>query len=363
MQTQLWRLTAHKNLILQLKTAARLLQSGEVIAFPTETVYGLGADGLNATAVSKIFAAKGRPSDNPLILHIAEPEELDRLTRSLSASAKVLMAKFWPGPLTLVVPKSDLVPEVVSAGLDTVAVRMPSHPVARTLIKLARCPIAAPSANKSGRPSPTNAQDVLEDMDGLIAGIVDGGACGIGVESTVVDTTTAIPMILRPGGITLEMLEEVVGAVDIDPALAGSPAFKPKAPGMKYRHYAPQAQMYLVEGTEAEEQLPLIVARALAAGLRVGVLASDALGAQLTPSSHLVLHTWGESVAAVAENLYTCLRAFDHDRVEVILGVGVGETGLGLAVMNRLRKAAGHNVLRAENKKLLLQSGTRPSFL
>ena len=363
MQTRLWRLKKDKDLEEQLREAAELLRKGELVAFPTETVYGLGANGLDGAAVRKIFAAKGRPADNPLILHIASKEEIEPLAGKLSANAKALMAAFWPGPLTLVVPKSGLVPDEVSAGLATVAVRMPSHQVANTLIRLAGCPLAAPSANKSGRPSPTNAQDVFEDMDGLIAGIIDGGTSDIGLESTVVDTTSPVPMILRPGGITREMLEEVLGAVEVDPALAGSAEFKPKAPGMKYRHYAPQAPMYLLVGEEADQQLAKLAAKALQSGLRVGILAPAAALTGLPQDKNLFAFSWGEDVAALAENLFTCLRAFDHDEVSVILAAGVAENGLGLAVMNRLRKAAGNNILRAEGQKLFVQSGTPPNFL
>ena len=215
--------------------AAGLIAAGEVVAFPTETVYGLGADGLQAEAVAKIFAAKGRPADNPLILHIADPEQIHALTTGLNANARALMETFWPGPLTIVVPRSSVVPDIVTAGLDTVAVRMPSHPVAAALIRAAGCPIAAPSAN--------------------VAAILDGGSCGIGVESTVVDTTSPVPTILRPGGITREMLEDRLGAVEIDPALNGDPALRPRAPGMKYRHYAPKAPLYLYEGEQAALRL------------------------------------------------------------------------------------------------------------
>ena len=256
MQTIYWNLQADNETEI-LKAAGCLLRQGEVVAFPTETVYGLGADGLNGTAVAKIFAAKGRPVDNPLILHIASVEDILPLTSGLTANARALMQSFWPGPLTLIVAKSDLIPDEVSAGLDTVGVRMPSHPIAARLIKETGRPIAAPSANISGKPSPTDASAVWDDMQGKIAGVIDGGSCGIGVESTVVDTTSAVPMILRPGGITREMLEEVLGAVEIDPALEGKGDFKPKAPGMKYRHYAPQAAMYLFEGEAISNMLPI----------------------------------------------------------------------------------------------------------
>ena len=247
MKTSYWKLQKNSDNQEIMQEAAALIRAGEVVSFPTETVYGLGADGLNPEAVAKIFAAKGRPNDNPLILHIAKKEDIAQLTTGLNANAKKLMEHFWPGPLTLIVNKSAIVPDAVSAGLETVAVRFPSNKFAQDFIRACGCPIAAPSANISGRPSPTNAQDVLEDMQGKVAGMLDGGNCGIGLESTVVDTTSAVPTILRPGGITYEMLTEVMGAVEIDPALQGDKNFKPKAPGMKYRHYAPKGQLTMVE--------------------------------------------------------------------------------------------------------------------
>ena len=229
MKTSYWKLQKNSDNQEIMQEAAALIRAGEVVSFPTETVYGLGADGLNPEAVAKIFAAKGRPNDNPLILHIAKKEDIAQLTTCLNANAKKLMEHFWPGPLTLIVNKSAIVPDAVSAGLETVAVRFPSNKFAQDFIRACGCPIAAPSANISGRPSPTNAQDVLEDMQGKIAGMLDGGNCGIGLESTVVDTTECwFPTILRPGGITYEMLTEVMGAVEIDPACKGDKNFKPK---------------------------------------------------------------------------------------------------------------------------------------
>ncbi len=363
MKTRLWRLAESNKIETQLGEAAALLRQGEVIAFPTETVYGLGANGLDGKAVKKIFAAKGRPADNPLILHIADKSEIEKLTTGLSANALALMEAFWPGPLTLVVPKSAIVPDEVSAGLDTVAVRMPVNKIARELIKLAGCPIAAPSANKSGKPSPTNAQDVLEDMDGLIAGLIDGGSCEIGVESTVVDTTAPVPVILRPGGITKEMLEDVLGAVEIDPALSGNTEFKPKAPGMKYRHYAPQAPMYLFIGPEAPGQMKKAIDKCLVSGQKIGIMAGGDVADKFRENSNLVIRNWRENPVLLAENLYSWLRSFDHEKVSIILAQGVAESGLGLALMNRMRKAAGNNVLLAEGQKLFVQSGTRPEFL
>ena len=366
METKFWELK--KNPEEMITEAAGLIAAGEVVAFPTETVYGLGADGLNADAVAKIFAAKGRPADNPLILHIADTEQILPLTTGLNANARALMETFWPGPLTIVVPRSEIVPDIVTAGLDTVAVRMPSHPVAAALIRAAGCPIAAPSANVSGKPSPTNAQDVAEDMTGKIVGILDGGSCGIGVESTVVDTTSPVPTILRPGGITREMLEERLGAVEIDPALNGDPALKPKAPGMKYRHYAPQAPMYLYEGTQAAHRLFEAVLRAQKLGLHVGVLCDDTVKKRLEESlwrGHTAeILSWGSGKPDLAEHLYELLRDFDRVSPECIIGMGVDEKGLGLAVMNRLRKAAGYQILLAEDDTISVKSGSGfPEFL
>ena len=362
MQTKLWDLTKKNDEQAILKEAAELLKAGEVVAFPTETVYGLGADGLNPEACKKIFAAKGRPADNPLILHISEKEQILRLTSGLSANAKRLIEAFWPGPMTMIVHKSELIPEVVTAGLDTVAVRMPSNPIARQLIGLAQTPIAAPSANKSGKPSPTRAADVLQDMDGIIAGIIDGGSCDIGVESTIVDTTEPVVSILRPGGITLEMLEAELGAVEIDPGLI-RPDQVPKAPGMKYKHYAPKAQMLLIEGAEAGQQVVEIVKLALATEKKIGVIADATTIKQLPASSQLVTHSWGNTQEEMAEHLFTDLRRFDLEDVELIIGEGTSEANLGLAIMNRMRKSAAHNILEASQGKLKWVSGKIPDFL
>lgn len=365
MKTSYWKLQENSDNHQAMQQAAALIRSGEVVAFPTETVYGLGADGLNAEAVAKIFTAKGRPNDNPLILHIAHTEDINQLTTGLNANAKKLMEHFWPGPLTLIVNKSSLVPDAVSAGLNTVAVRFPSNKFAHDFIAACNCPIAAPSANISGRPSPTNAQDVLEDMQGKIAAILDGGDCGIGLESTVVDTTEPVPVILRPGGITYEMLTEVMGAVEIDPALQGDKNFKPKAPGMKYRHYAPQAPVYLFEG-DASAYLPEIISKALSQGLRLGVLCGKQLNEQLQTYScqNLQLSCWGNSKEQLAADLFYLLRAFDRTKPDVILAEGVDESGIGLAIMNRLRKAAGYQIIIWESGALKLKNNaTLPDFM
>lgn len=330
-----------------LTAAAALLRQGQLVAFPTETVYGLGANGLDAQAVRAIFQAKGRPSDNPLILHIDTLEKIYTLAASVPANALALAERYWPGPLTLVVDRLPLVPDAVTGGLDTVAIRLPSSLVAREFIRLAGVPVAAPSANTSGRPSPTTAQAVLADLDGKIAAVLDAGPCAIGVESTVVDCTTPVPTLLRPGGITYDMLVEVLGEVEVDPTLAGAKAI-PKSPGMKYTHYAPVAPLVLIEAepAAAAQLLKRELSQALAAGKKVGAIVS-AEAAQSLPAG-VVTYRYGSrhEPAAIAASLYTALRSFDDKAVDVIYAEGIAEQGLGLAVMNRLRKAAGYHIIR-----------------
>ena len=366
METKYWKLTGTPADAEAYAQAGALVRAGQVVAFPTETVYGLGANALNPQAVAKIFAAKGRPQDNPLIVHIARKEDIDSLTTGLNANARKIMEHFMPGPLTIIVPKAEIIPDVTSAGLDTVGVRFPINKYAQEFILACGCPIAAPSANLSGRPSPTNAQDVLEDMQGKVAGILDGGSCGVGLESTVVDTTSPVPTICRPGGVTYEMLTEVLGAVEIDPAILGDKNFKPIAPGMKYRHYAPKEPVYLLEGN-AVELLPALVGKAVAAGLRVGVLCDAAMSAQLAQLKQqegILLSCWGESREALAADLFYLLRDFDRTKPDVILAQGVSEDGIGLAIMNRLRKAAGYQIITLEKGVLILKGDKQlPAFM
>ena len=366
METKYWKLTGTPADAEAYAQAGALVRAGQVVAFPTETVYGLGANALNPQAVAKIFAAKGRPQDNPLIVHIARKEDIDSLTTGLNANARKIMEHFMPGPLTIIVPKAEIIPDVTSAGLDTVGVRFPINKYAQEFILACGCPIAAPSANLSGRPSPTNAQDVLEDMQGKVAGILDGGSCGVGLESTVVDTTSPVPTICRPGGVTYEMLTEVLGAVEIDPALLGDKNFKPIAPGMKYRHYAPKEPVYLLEGN-AVELLPVLVGKAVAAGLKVGVLCDRAMSAQLAQQKQqegVLLSCWGESREALAADLFYLLRDFDRTKPDVILAQGVSEDGIGLAIMNRLRKAAGYQIITLEKGVLTLKGDKQlPAFM
>ena len=366
METKYWKLTGTPADAEAYAEAGALVRAGQVVAFPTETVYGLGANALNPQSVAKIFAAKGRPQDNPLIVHIARKEDINSLTTGLNANARKIMEHFMPGPLTIIVPKAEIIPDVTSAGLDTVGVRFPINKYAQEFILACGCPIAAPSANLSGRPSPTNAQDVLEDMQGKVAGILDGGSCGVGLESTVVDTTSPVPTICRPGGVTYEMLTEVLGAVEIDPALLGDKNFKPIAPGMKYRHYAPKEPVYLLEGN-AVELLPVLVGKAVAAGLKVGVLCDAAMSAQLAQLKQqegILLSCWGESREALAADLFYLLRDFDRTKPDVIMAQGVSEDGIGLAIMNRLRKAAGYQIITLEKGVLTLKGDKQlPAFM
>lgn len=344
MHTEYFRVDSLQPDIRILSQAADILRRGGLVAFPTETVYGLGANGLDPHAVTGIFAAKGRPADNPLILHIAESREVDKLTCRVPANARVLMETYWPGPLTLVLQRTMAVPDVTTGGLDTVAIRLPDSLVARELIRLAGVPLAAPSANTSGRPSPTTAQDVLADLDGKIDMVIDAGPCDIGVESTVVDCTTPVPTLLRPGGITLEMLMETLGEVEVDPGLGGDAI--PRSPGMKYTHYAPAAPLILLEGEYPAKEDTLLeqIRSAQSEGKRVGavVSAETSLPAGVTAAVYGSRHNPEE----VAANLYHALRFFDSEPVDVIYAEGIDEAGLGLAVMNRLRKAAGYHIIR-----------------
>lgn len=325
----------------RLKVAARLIREGKLVAFPTETVYGLGADALNEKAVRRIFEAKGRPADNPLIIHIAESEWLFKLAREVPEIALKLAERFWPGPLTLVLPKREEVPEITTGGLDTVAVRMPAHPIALELIRLSGRPVAAPSANISGKPSPTEADHVVDDFYGRIECIIDGGPTPIGVESTVLDLTGDIPLLLRPGGLPLEEIEKVVGRVEIHPAVKGIEADVAKAPGMKYKHYSPNAQVIVVEGSReaVQKRIDELVQEFRRKGLKVGVMATEEHEADAF--FHL-----GKTVEEAARNIFRALRELDKAGVDVIIAEGIEERGLGFAVMNRLRKAAGYRVIR-----------------
>lgn len=334
----------------ELEEAGDIIKAGGLVAFPTETVYGLGGDALNPASSKKIYAAKGRPSDNPLIVHIADMEALPPIVAEIPEQAKRLAEVFWPGPLTMIFRKSDLVPRETTGGLDTVAVRMPVHKVAREFIRAAGGYVAAPSANLSGRPSPTVAKYVAEDMDGRIEMIIDGGDVEIGLESTIVDMTVEEPMILRPGYITKEMLEEVLETVEEDCTLMRADSGQaPKAPGMKYRHYAPKGDLTIVAG-EAAKVIDYIneqTTMAAAEGKKVGVIGTDATIGQYHAQ---VCKSAGnrEQESTIARELYRILREFDDEEVEVIYSESFSTQGLGQAIMNRLLKAAGHKVITLE---------------
>jgi L-threonylcarbamoyladenylate synthase len=345
MNTKVWKVDKYVDKLEnnpQVVDAANFLRDNEVVALPTETVYGLGGNAKSDVAVGKIFAAKGRPSDNPLIIHIAEKKQLNGFVAEVPVKAEVLMEAFWPGPLTIIFKKKEgVLAETATAGLATVAVRMPDHPVALALLKRCGLPIAAPSANSSGKPSPTNAEHVMDDLNGKIAGVIDGGATGIGVESTVIDCTEAIPVILRPGGVTKEQLEAVVGEVRVDAALTDEAA-RPKAPGMKYRHYAPNAPLYMVSGTT--KFLQRLVEEKRMEGLRVGVL-TTAENAGVYEADVVLACGKRAALTTVAAALYDTLRRFNLEKVDVIYSEVFPNEGVGNAIMNRLQKAAGNKLI------------------
>ncbi|TRM10784.1 threonylcarbamoyl-AMP synthase [Lentibacillus cibarius] len=317
-----------------IQEAAALMRNGETVAFPTETVYGLGADATNEAAVARIFEAKGRPGDNPLIAHVASLPQLRSLVGTLPPVAEKLVDAFTPGPITLVLPEKGICARNVTAGLSTIGVRIPDHPVAQALLEACNTPIAAPSANVSGKPSPTTADHVWSDLHGKIAGLVDAGPTGVGLESTVVDCTQGIPVILRPGGITKEQLQAVCGTVMVDPALA-STGEKPKAPGMKYTHYAPEVPLWLVAGPP--ENIQAVIDAEHKQQKRVGVMAGTDTANKLQADKVTPL---GATLPEVAANIYDALRLFKHADVDVILCETFPETSIGQAIMNRLRKAA-----------------------
>ena len=335
----------------KLKAAGEILRRGGLVAFPTETVYGLGGDALNPTSSKRIYAAKGRPSDNPLIVHIYRFEDIYKITGDVPEEARRIADAFWPGPLTMIVWKSDAVPMATTGGMDTVAVRMPNHPVALDLIRKSGCLIAAPSANTSGRPSPTEASHVAEDLSGRIAMILDGGPVGIGIESTIIDLTESKPMVLRPGYITPQMLSEVLGEeVIIDPGIiAADDTRKPKAPGMKYKHYAPKADMVIVDGSSAAviSRINALVHEKQENGKKVAVIATE----ETRSSYHAdVILSMGSrsNEDAIAQHLYKILRECDELHVDAIYSESFQTPRIGQAIMNRLLKAAGHTVIHCD---------------
>ena len=327
--------------------ASHIIKSGGIVAFPTETVYGLGADGLNTRGVEKIFKAKGRPADNPLILHVSKREQVETLVEEISDSASACIDKFWPGPLTILFKKSTSVPDIVSAGLDTVAIRMPDNEIAIKLIEVSGTPIAAPSANISGKPSPTSFRHVKEDMFGKIEMIIDGGKTGIGLESTVLDLSGQIPMILRPGGVTIEQLREVIPDVIIDPAIAGDDSDeKPRSPGQKYRHYAPKSEMVLFNGDSARvvAEINKRKDQYVKEGKRVGIMCTDETRKLYKNAIVISLGSKYKEVT-IAQNLFYTIRKFDELNVDIILAESVEMSNLGSAIMNRLKKAASGKII------------------
>lgn len=348
MKTEILKLDENNIDAEKIKYAADVLKNGGLVVFPTETVYGLGANALNEKAVLKIFEAKGRPSDNPLIVHIADKDEVNNLIVDMPCDAIKLMDKFWPGPLTLVGKKTSAVPGSVTAGLDTVAVRMPKNKIALSLIKEAKLPVAAPSANLSGRPSPTTAKHVIDDLNGRVDVIIEAGNSDIGVESTVLDIILWPPVILRPGGVSREQLEEFLGNVEVDPSLTekNSDGLIPKSPGMKYKHYSPKAELIVVEGelSDVVGKINAMAEEYKKKGMSVGVLSTEqtknlyngalviSLGDRLEPQT-------------IASNLFKALRDFDDLGVQLILAEAVDDKGIGFAVMNRMRKAAGYKIV------------------
>lgn len=347
MKTRIKKITNVKLDNAAVREAGKILKEGGLVAFPTETVYGLGADALNARAAEKIYAAKGRPSDNPLIIHIAHMDALGRIVSDIPEQAHALAGAFWPGPITMIFNKAECVPYGTTGGLDTVAVRMPDHETARAVIDAGGGYIAAPSANTSGRPSPTMAEHVREDLEGKIDMIVDGGPVEIGVESTILDLTVTPPMILRPGAVTKEMLEGILGEVAEDKALLGADSKEaPKAPGMKYRHYAPKAKLSVVEGQTEQviREINRLSREKEEEGSRVGIIGTEETVGRYDCGLVKCIGT-RQDEATVASRLYAILREFDGEDVEYIFSESFSGDGIGSAVMNRLLKAAGHHVI------------------
>ncbi|AVQ37654.1 threonylcarbamoyl-AMP synthase [Clostridium botulinum] len=331
--------------------AGNILRQGGLVVFPTETVYGLGANALDKDAVKKIFEAKGRPQDNPLIVHISKVKDIEKLVEEIPPIAQKLMDKFWPGPMTIILKKKDIIPNETSAGLDSIGIRMPSNKIAMELISMAGVPIAAPSANLSGKPSPTDLETCIEDLDGRVNMILGGDNSEVGVESTVIDCTINPPCILRPGGITLEMLKEVDSDIYIDPAIMKKPdkELRPKAPGMKYRHYAPKAPLKIIKGdlNKTIEKINEMVQNYIDAEKKVGIIATDETidnykkGEVVSIGSRKDLNT-------IAHNLFYVLRTFDEKNVDLILSEAFEEKDMGVAIMNRLKKSAGYDIINLD---------------
>lgn len=335
----------------KIEEAGKVIRNGGLVAFPTETVYGLGANALAPEAVKKIFEAKGRPQDNPLIIHIAEFEDLKPLVSEVNELSDKIMRSFWPGPMTIILKKSSLVPDVTSAGLETIGIRMPSNQIAMEFIKASKVPVAAPSANISGKPSPTDVSRCIEDLSGKIDYIIGGSNCEVGLESTIIDCTVYPPCILRPGAITLEMLKKIDKNIYIDPAILKNPGedFKPKAPGMKYRHYAPEAPVKIIRG-DIEKTVAKINEiienniRTAVRDVRIGIIATDET--EKYYKNAVVLSVGSrKDMGSIAKNLFEVLRKFDDLKVDLIYSESFEEDGVGFAVMNRLKKSAGFDII------------------
>lgn len=339
MQTKVLKVNPKNPELSKVRQAAKVIRHGKLVAFPTETVYGLGANALDRKAVKKIFEAKGRPVDNPLIVHIYDRNDILFLARDIPPIAGKIIQEFWPGPLTVVLKKSKIVPKVTTGGLDTVAIRMPKNKIAHLLIKESDVPIAAPSANFAGRPSPTNARHVLEDLEGRISLIVDGGRTRIGIESTVIDLSGKTPIVLRPGGVTLEQLRKVIGRVDIHQTIMRrSSGFVHRSPGMKYRHYSPNAKIILVEGAKnkVNSKILELVNSFKKQGKLVGVMTMEK---NFSHKADMKRHV-GNNHERIAANLFSTFREFDSRKIDIVLAQGISKEGLGLGIMNRLSKAA-----------------------
>jgi len=349
MQTQYIAMTEDRIDEEGIRRAGQILRAGGLVAFPTETVYGLGGDALNARSSEKIYAAKGRPSDNPLIVHICDFSDMEPLVQGIPDCAVRLADAFWPGPLTMILKKSSRVPYETTGGLDTVAIRFPSHKIAQALIRAGGGFIAAPSANRSGRPSPTLAKYCREDLDGRVDMIIDGGQVGIGIESTIIDLTEEKPVILRPGYVTRERMETILREVDVDRTILDDHSgIRPKAPGMKYRHYAPRGEMELVEGKTGDvvrfvnERIEALHGQ----GLRCGVICTDETASCYLADSVKSAGTRTDE-AGVARELFRILREFDDENIDMIFSEAFPEGGIGMAIMNRLMKASGGKTVQA----------------
>ena len=331
-----------------IKEMAEKIRNGETVIFPTETVYGLGANAMDENATKKIYEAKGRPSDNPLIVHIADVEEVDKIALEVGEKARKAMDEFWPGPLTIILKKKEIVPNVTSGGLSTVAIRMPSNKIANALIRESKTQIAAPSANISGRPSPTKAEHVVKEMSGRVSGIIMGGDCDFGLESTVVDFSEDKPMILRPGSITKEMLEKVLGDVSIDPSLSKKEDnIKAKAPGMKYKHYSPNAQVYIVKGEENNVIVKMneLSKKNHAENKKTGIMC---MSKDVDKFECDYIVDLGKDYDEVASNLFDALIKMDEAKMDIVYSVYFESCGVGQAIMNRLLKSAGYRIINAD---------------